>query len=385
MPPTEDRRVRRIVVRHLLLRFDPTPETWEAAQVLADDPLAGLDPAVADRVVPLPVRNSVSDLARLCTYAALVPSDAVEWPDEPAKLEQGRPILLSSTELEEVQADEQADDQLALLEQDLERARAEGWRESDLLALRNARRRRLLRFLVPETLAFYRPFSASGGPAAARELMSADPTWGIYLSTGGIERLAQRIFVPAGLDDTRALQCAMALLLGHEIGRLIVDLSLAHEDPVKLPQDAGGLARTPLAEMHHRQHDPNACRQEEAFAQGHALVFFDEVMSTVGTDGVTSALRLTDEEVTAVQDAAAAWVGDGLPGYRDGATLRSQEDVFEALVALLRHIGCDDPEAAALAGDLNRRRITTADVPIHVVVSPGSAYSRGGWMLIGGP
>jgi hypothetical protein len=46
---------------------------------------------------------------------------------------------------------------------------------------------------------------------------------------------------------------------------------------------------------------------------------------------------------------------------------------------LLTHIGVDNPERASLQADLDRHTISTSDIPIHIVVTPGSALSRAQW------
>lgn len=219
-------------------------------------------------------------------------------------------------------------------------------------------------------LAFYRPFP-SAREEALRDILVGDSDWGIYLISGGVELLAREVFSSAGLDDTAALQCAAALLLGHELGHLIVDVALAREDCAQGYTATGTERSTAMSAGHRRAHHGAAAPSEEAFCASYALRFL--------TDLLAEHPRFSEDERDAAMRTAAEHVADGPPGYRAGAAL-SGPQLFEALVHLLGHIGVESPEAGALSADLDRRRLTSADVPVRLVVTPGSAYSRD-WSL----
>jgi hypothetical protein len=230
--------------------------------------------------------------------------------------------------------------------------------------------------LMPDALAFYKPFtllSEAGAFAEVCRETTDGQQWGIYLTSGGIELLAQEVLARVELTDEQALRCALAFLLGHEFGHLIIDLSLAEND---LDHGWGTEESTrddPLARSHSDHHEGYICRQAEAFCEAYALRFLDASIALM-TD-------LTPELRTAISSLGHEHVADGLPGYRDGADMVGPHALFEGLSALLNHIGVDNPERASLQADLDRHTINTSDIPIHIVVTPDSALSRAQWVV----
>lgn len=157
-----------------------------------------------------------------------------------------------------------------------------------------------------------------------------------------------------------AVQCALALLLGHELGT-------AHE----------------------QMHAGNACRAEEAFCQAYPLSFLESalselpVLSPLERQEHPGAPGLTEVERVSVLEAARSHVAAGLPGYRDGAAISGEAGLFDELVELLDHAGTDNAEDLVLLADLARRTLHWRDVPVRMIVTPGSAYERNEWMLVG--
>ena len=373
MPLEHTRRLSALLTAHRLRRCTPS-EVWEQAQTVADPPFAGLSPDVVDRVIELDGwQQDPADLSVMATLLAQVPA-TVTWPDPPAVLPPAPALVLTSEEQRATEEEDTHSAQLEALEANPDQFAS--WDEEDQVPLRTARRRVRRRVLVPDRLAFYRSFATTDEVQTARELFGAGSTSGIYLTTGGIERLAQEVFLPLGVSDQTALRCATVLLLGHEVGHLLVDLALAEADLARWSPDDRSV-QTSLAEQH-RAADRGFCREEEAFCEAYALRFLAEALEKDANG--PALMQLGPEQTDEVLQAAQEHVADGLPGYRAGADIT---DVFAALVEVLRHAGAERPESGALLADLDRRTVTTADVRVRLIVSPGSAYGACGWFTPG--
>lgn len=341
-------------------KIEPTP------------PLHGLSSECAVRVLDLHYVDASTDLV-LVPQRTYVPGvDPLNWSDLRVVLPPAPPLFLSHQE--KAESEQQAKDAARLDTMDERAIREESFSEQDLVPLRRAASRQHLIALMPDTLAFYRPFtllSEAGALAEVCRETTDGQQWGIYLTSGGIELLAQEVLARIKLTDEQALRCAMASLLGHEFGHLIVDLSLAENDLDHGWGTEESTREEPLARSHHDHHGGYACGQAEAFCEAYALRFLDTSIALM-TD-------LTPELRTAITAMGREHVADGLPGYRDGANMVGPHALFEGLSALLNHIGVDNPERASLQADLGRHTINTSDIPIHIVVTPDSALSRGQW------
>jgi hypothetical protein len=358
--------VARIAALHMMGTFEPS--TWQGTP-RPGSARHGLPEQVADEVLTLRLDDFESDLAALVPLL-LLSAAAVTWPTEPPALPPAPPVNLSQSEAEELQQRDHDADRLTGLTP--ERIEQEGWTEQDLQPLRDAARRRRVAQVLPDAAAFYRPFSTLARDEAARETLSADPEWGVYLTTGGIETIARDVFAPAGLSDQEALRCATAFLLGHELGHLLTDAALADDDLLH-GWGSGGKRTEALAAAHRAQHEGAACPAEEAFCESYALSFLGDALASLSMDATRA---------EAAKAAALEHVADGLPGYRDGAKILTARDRFTHLRDLLEHAGVTDfPDRAALLADLDRHVTPASAVPIHLVVTPGSAFADHGWWM----
>ena len=336
--------------------------------------LHGIPAECAVRVLGLHV-DATTDLAAVPRLAqVLTGEEPFQWSDGRPVLPPAPPLLLSDEEKAEAeQQAENADRHSAMDEAAIQEL---SYSEQDLAPLREAADRQRKKALMPDALAFYRPFTLLDAAQATAETdreTKGGEQWGIYLTSGGIELVAQEVFLPLGLTNAQALRCALALLLGHEYGHLIIDLALA-EDDLENGWDADESPRAePLARTHNSRHSGYACRPAEAFCEAYALRFL-----------ATSAVLLTDltpEASAAAFKSAHKHVADGLPGYRDGADVTGPHGLFESLSAVLSHAGVDKADRASLLADLDRHTINTPDIPIHIVVTPDSALDLEQWCV----
>jgi hypothetical protein len=240
---------------------------------------------------------------------------------------------------------------------------AEEWTPGDL---EQASRLKRAADLTADALAFYRSF---GMLTADEALAEADQSrTGIFVTTGGVEKLAREVFVGTGLNGEQALSCAFAYLVGHEYGHFIVDVALAARD-LELPDadDQTG------ADAHRQLHHGASCPQEEAFCEAYALQFLETAIQHMPD---------LDTEATSLAIAAAhAHIDDGPPGYRDGAGARTGREIFALLGTVLDHVVDENPDRLALLADPDRRSARPADVPLHLVITPASAYTKNKWRV----
>jgi hypothetical protein len=334
----------------------------------------GLPSECAVRVLDLHV-DATTDLAVVPLLARVLEGpETFQWSERSPVLPPAPPLLLSDNEIAE--AEQQTENAARLSAMDESGIQEQSYSDQDLAPLRQAASRQRRKALMPDALAFYRPFTllkAAQAVAETDRVRNGGEQWGIYLTSGGIELLAREVFAGIGLTDQQALMCALAFLLGHEFGHLIIDLALAEDD---LEHGWAGDAPErvePLSRTHNDRHSGYACRKAEAFCEAYALRFL-----------ATSAALMTDltpEARIAALDAAQEHVADGLPGYRDGADIRGPHALFESLRALLNHAGVDKADRAALQADLERHTINTPDIPIHIVVTPSSALDLAQWCV----
>jgi hypothetical protein len=335
--------------------------------------LHGLPSECALSVLDLHLDAS-TDLAEVpLLTVVLVGDEPLRWSNRPV-LPPAPSVFLSDQGIAE--AEQQTEDAARLDAIDERDTREQSYTEEDLVPLRRAASRQYRKGLIPDALAFYRPFTLLSEAGAVAEMYrptTNGPQWGIYLTIGGVELLAHEVFARIWLTDAQALRCALAFLLGHELGHFIIDLSLAENDLDEGWGTEESKRVEPLARSHSDRHGGYACGEAEAFCEAYALRFLDTSIALM-TD-------LTLELRTMALEVARVHVADGLPGYRDGASMIGPHALFEGLCALLNHTGVDNPERASLQADLERHTINASDVPVHLVVTPGSALSRGQWVL----
>lgn len=351
--------------RHQLRRMTPN---WAALQPAdrrpQQDPLYGLSSDVA--VAVLTLGTGQSQLSPDVAVAVLLDvHDKVAWPQDPPRLPPAPRLDLPPEQQQEVAADEELVARLVNEEQLV----AEGYNDADLAPLHDADRRRRAAALRPDMLAFYRPFTQLTGEQAFDELMHNRRT-GIFITTGGVEQLAADAFVAAGLSDELSLLCAFALLYGHEYGHFLADVAHAACD---LKADPIGSEDQSAA--HRAHHHDASCPVEEAICEAYALEFLADVLR--------HRYGIAAEDIGRALEAARRHVADGLPGYRDGASATTTRQTFDLLTEALGHTDAEQAREHALLADLDRRTAQTGDVPLHLVVTPGSAFEAGCWGLIG--
>lgn len=341
---------------------------WRRDPDVPAAPLAdrfGLSPHVAKEVIALDLDDCSWDLARIAPVVVHTPGSHVAWPVDPPPLPTAPPVVLTVSQQAELDEQRRQAARLA----DLQANPDPDMNDADLEHLRRAARRIATLELQADALAFYTPFGTLGSAEAKRDLLGDAPAWGIYVTSGGIEQLAKEVFSPVA-DHELALRCAFTFLLGHELGHAIVDGALATADNER----AWEAEQTPLAwaSAHEATHEASACPAEEAFCEAYALAFFRAMLSGFVDD---AELR---ESLTA---AAREHVELGLPGYADGAAITGRRELFQSLQGVLRHVGVDDAERAALLADIERLAQHSADVPVRIVMSPGSALADGQWLI----
>jgi hypothetical protein len=184
----------------------------------------------------------------------------------------------------------------------------------------------------------------------------SEPTWGIYLITGGVERLAREAFLPAGYGAVEALQAAARALYTHELFHFLTEVAIT-------AVELSGAARGAVADHYlaHQRAHASYCEVEEGLANRQVL-------------------RLSnDADRTAIR----TWMSSGPPGYRDFACYEDPLAEQAGLREVLAHAcGCpahDLPSLAELAFDLGSQHVGVAVVPLHLEVTPGSAFEAGAW------
>jgi hypothetical protein len=186
--------------------------------------------------------------------------------------------------------------------------------------------------------------------------------WGIYLSTAGIETLAREAFL-ADLSPADALTAAARALYGHELFHFLTEVAITLGELQAAAQGNVGI-RDWLE--HGSVHDGGCCETEEALANAHALLLSEP----------------------AHRDLLRSWMRHGPVGYRDFH--RYEDDAHatrEALREVLTHSRAAAvaglPALAEMAFDLAHVHTGLGDIPLHLVVSPGSAYEAGEWSWVG--
>lgn len=224
-----------------------------------------------------------------------------------------------------------------------------------------------------DLLAWYRPFHHMTFFEYI-QLPPAAASWGIYLSTAGVETLAREAFLPQGVLPDAALQAAARALYGHELFHFLAELAVTATETravqvalaTSTPAQREGLPLPPSAQVrlyqsHRAAHGGSYCETEEALANLHSL-------------------RLTEE---AERSGLMKWMRNGPPGYNDSGNVAEAGPRREALRSLLGHCSgvtaADVPVLDELAFDLEHVHSGLDDVPLFLVVSPGSAYEAGAW------
>lgn len=209
-----------------------------------------------------------------------------------------------------------------------------------------------------DELAWYQPFH--GQPSAA--VCDAGPApWGLYLPTGGIERLAREAFVPAGLGLEQSLAAAAAALTCHELFHHCVETAVT---TVELWDYAAPLDL-------YAQHPP---------CPGSATGWCEL------EEGAANAFAVVHAQPGIVKDTLVAHLRAHAPvGYRAfGDKLGDAQQTHVTARSLLGHYaGNDLPRFAELLLDVSGTRVTPWHVPFHLLQTPGSAHARGLWTFAG--
>ena len=195
----------------------------------------------------------------------------------------------------------------------------------------------------------------------AFEIFDHDPDeagWGIYLSTGGIETLAREAFLP-DLSPAEALTAAARALYGHELFHFLTEVAITSRE---FQAAANGDVGIRDWFDHAARHDGQYCETEEALANAHAL-------------------WLSEPEH---RDWLRSWMRHGPAGYRDfhrydDNALATREALREVLTHSRLAAVAGIPALAEMAFDLAHVHTGLGDVPLHLVVTPGSAYEAGEW------
>jgi hypothetical protein len=202
-----------------------------------------------------------------------------------------------------------------------------------------------------DLLAWYRPFHQVPLP----HWLAGEPEWGIYLTTGGIERLAHEAFVSGGMSPEQALVTAATALYHHELFHGLVEVAAT-----LLEQDPRLTASYPAHAATHATAQEGNC----LIAEGMANAF---------------SLRHTDD-----QSGLASWMRNGPPGYRDfdermGTRAATRDSVHDLFTHITSTAPADWPILIETTLDLGLEHVGLHEFPLRLIATPGSAYERGDW------
>jgi len=208
-------------------------------------------------------------------------------------------------------------------------------------------------------LAFYRsPRRADDGSLPWASTQNASD-WGIYLHAAGVEMLARDVYLPIGFDDATSLSLATEDLLNHELQHAALDVTGLRLEAATGPSLQLG------------RHGCPTCFDEEALC--HAAVARASQKRVDASQGSPEATlhRLAGGRLK-------SWLTAGPRGYRDWAKAMSQQDRDLLTTEVLQHDGVSPILGLVLYGG-TQGLVFVPDVPLHLVLTPGSAAASGAW------
>jgi hypothetical protein len=209
-----------------------------------------------------------------------------------------------------------------------------------------------------EQLAFYRSPRRADSDSHPWASTKHSSDWGIYLHSAGVERLARKVYLPIGFDHAESLSLATQDLLNHELQHAALDITALRLEAATGPS------------MELGRHDCPTCLNEEALC--HAAV-------------ARAALKRADEAKTRGNNRhwwawvmLQAWLTAGPPGYCEWRKATSEDARDQLITEVLEHDGVSPIIGLALYKD-TEDHIFISDVPLHLVMTPGSAAASGKW------
>ena len=238
----------------------------------------------------------------------------------------------------------------------------EGWTIEDVL--------QDFALLSPETvalqeswvnqLAFYRSPRAADSAGHPWSSSNHVSDWGIYLHSAGIESLARTIYLAVGFDHATAIGYAAADLVNHELQHAAFDLVA-----LRLETVAGSALSI-------GNHACSPCRTEEAMCNASAVKAARARAESMAPSAAS--------KFRAAAQRYEAWASNGPAGYRNWASYLPEQTWNDGVRDVLGHDGVP----ALVAGDLYRGAsgsTSITDVPLWLIVDPGTAAEAGLWTL----
>lgn len=236
--------------------------------------------------------------------------------------------------------------------------------------------------------AFYRSPRLS---TAADRGADQDRGWGIWLHAHGVETIAREVYRAVGFSTGESLALAADDLLQHELTHAALDAVALRLEAATGPRPGLGehacqpcdmeeaLANAAVVEHSRKRVEQAAAAQAEAeaklldpsisrFAASLELHKGLADSARLRTQALRVAARLTEDRLTAAGG-----------GYGKWAQYAAKPDATRSAVEeVLRHDGVHELVALPLF-DHVRDELFTYDVPVHLVLTPGSHADRGEW------
>lgn len=219
----------------------------------------------------------------------------------------------------------------------------------------------LAREIWANLLAFYRPPRL--GDILPSSWRSSDfvSNWGVYVHASGVETIARTVYLRLGFSHTDALGYALSDLLEHELTHAAFDHAA-----LRLEASLG-----PLPGL--GAHACSPCEREESLCEA-------QVARTARARAAASGLP----PVRAAQFRMAAAIIEstasaGLPGYRDWSQVVEEPARSAVIDEVLGHDGVPELLARALFEETLRARVWVTDVPLYLILDPGTAAADGRW------
>jgi hypothetical protein len=211
-----------------------------------------------------------------------------------------------------------------------------------------------------KTLAFYRSPRGANGVSVPWAGTHHASDWGIYLHSGGVEMLAREVYLPIGFDHATSLSLATKDLLSHELRHAALDVTA-----LRLEAATG-----PSKELGHHACAP--CLAEEALCNA-AVVRSARMRADEAADA-----NYQGPQHRLAADRLETFLTASPPGYRDWARVKSDEDGERLTSEILQHDGVS-PIVGLDLYTSSEGRVFVPDVPLHLVLTPGSAAAAGAW------
>ncbi len=184
--------------------------------------------------------------------------------------------------------------------------------------------------------------------------------WGVFVHAGGVEKIARDVYLRLGFNHEDALGYAFADLLEHELIHAALDIAA-----IRLEAAVG-----PLPTL--GAHSCAPCLAEEALCEAQAV---RTARARAEGEGLNPVLTAQLRMASAMTGARSS----GLPGYSDWFKVIDEPGRAAAVDEVLAHDGVPTLLRRALLDETIRSGIWVTDVPVYLIMDPGTAAEKGAW------